>query len=691
MKQGNAIRPTIRTMRITASLALALALATASALARDTPRPNVLWIYVEDMNDWLGCYGHDVVKTPHIDKLAARGVRFTRAYMPAPVCSATRSAVITGTMQTTLGVHNHRSARATFRGQTMGPSYDAIRLPKGVRTVPELFKAAGYYTFNQGKTDYNFVHDTAALYDMQNGRMNLARVDLAALWAGAGRAKKPFFGQIQLRGGKHRPQKVVDRSKVVVPPYYPDIPIVREEIAHHYDCVRQTDNEVGVILASLEKANLLSNTVVLFVTDHGFRMHRHKQFLYEGGIRVPLIIGGPGIAKATRDDLVNGIDIAATSLACAGIDVPASMQGRDLFAREHTPRTFTVAARDRCDYTIERIRAIVTQRYKYMRNYLTDRPYMQPQYRDAWPVTKRLRQLAATGKLNPTQLAFYGNERPREELYDLVADPHETKNLASEAAHAETLAKHRALLAAWIEVTKDQGQQTESIAGLRSVLRRWGDKCVNPEYAAARAQVAEERTKLPRVLILGDSISMGYTPIVRNFLDQKAWVVRPRGNCAGTNKGIKHVDNWLALEGGKWDVIWFNFGLHDLKRVHPKTGANSMNPAHPRQAEPDRYEGQLRAIAKKLAASGAKVVFCTTTPVPEGVRPYRDTGDPQRYNAIARRIMDELGIQMHDLYAFAKERQNRIQQPRNVHFSPRGSRALGRDVTRRITELLPRR
>ena len=109
--------------------------------------PNVLWIFIEDMNDWMGCYGHRAVPTPHIDRLAEVGVRFDRAYMPAGVCSPSRSAVITGMYQTTIGAHNHRSSRPDFRGTGMGEEYDAIPLPDGVSTIPELFRQAGYYTF----------------------------------------------------------------------------------------------------------------------------------------------------------------------------------------------------------------------------------------------------------------------------------------------------------------------------------------------------------------------------------------------------------------------------------------------------------------------------------------------------------------------------------------------------------------
>lgn len=195
----------------------------------------------------------------------------------------------------------------------------------------------------------------------------------------------------------------------------------------------------------------------------------------------------------------------------------------------------------------------------------------------------------------------------------------------------------------------------------------------------------------PRVLILGDSISIGYTPVVQALLQDEMTVVRPDGNCAGTTNGVQHVAEWLGLDGGNWDLIWFNFGLHDLKRVDDATGQNSNDPNDPRQAEPDVYERQLREIVMALRATGAKLVFATTTPVPPGgVRPHRDVADPERYNAIARRVMAENGVAVHDLYAFALARQQEIQPRADVHFTKDGSALLGAEVAGRLRAELAR-
>ncbi len=458
--------------------------------------PNVLWIYLEDVSGWFSCYGDKIIETPNIDALAAEGTRFDRFYVPSGICSTTRSAIATGMMQTTIGAHNHRSSRTTFRGKPLEDP-DEIFLPEDIIPLPVQFRKAGWWTFNEGgKDDYNFIHDLSEWYDDEFYQRAWAP---DRFLSGASLAEKPddrpFFGQLQLGGGKlslmpwskHLVTRTVNRDTVPVPPYYPDIPEVREQIANHYDCLLVTDQQVGQIVQKLKDEGLYENTVIFLFSDHGYVMHRHKQFIYEGGIRMPLIVAGPGIPKGeVRDDLVSGIDITASSLVAAGLSVPSYMEGRDVFAENYEEREFVVAARDRADFTIDKIRSIVTPRFQYLRNYLTDRPYMQPNYRDPREYSVAIQDYRDAGKMNEIQLAFFGDERPEEELYDLSNDPHQIRNLAADPKFAEVLKTHRQLLERWIVETGDKGQQPESDEGLRSILQQWGEKCVNPEYDRVR-------------------------------------------------------------------------------------------------------------------------------------------------------------------------------------------------------------
>ncbi|MFC1540013.1 sulfatase [Gemmatimonadota bacterium] len=450
-------------------------------------RPNILWIAVEDISPLLSCYGYAANPTPNLDRLAENGVRFSNTFMPAPVCSPCRSAMITGMMQTTSGLHNHHSSRS---------EETAIHLPDGVSTLPELFRAAGYFTFNHGKDDYNFWYDRDDLYSGEYTTHELYGKSGRSIDWNTREPGQPFFGQIQLRGGKHiynsefagMVKTPVDRNAFDLPPYYPEHPMIREDWAQHLDSIQATDDEVGRIIDRLRQDGVLDDTVIFFFSDHGMRLWRHKQFCYDSGLRVPFIMswsGDPGQlggAGTVREDLVNGLDITATSLALAGLPVPEYMESRDLFTKRSAPREFVISARDRCDFTIDRIRTVRTERFRYIRNFFPDRPWMQPNYRDDWEITQLMRRLHAEGDLDAVQDRFWAGDRPAEELYDLEQDPHEIHNLLGDSDYLETLQYHRSILENWIDATDDKGQYPEDVPNLRYMFDWWGDRCVNPEY-----------------------------------------------------------------------------------------------------------------------------------------------------------------------------------------------------------------
>ncbi|MEO9805105.1 MAG: sulfatase [Reichenbachiella sp.] len=453
---------------------------------KEAERPNVLWLYVEDISPNLSCYGDPNVNTPNIDKLAKNGVRFTNTIMPAPVCSPLRSAIITGTMQTTLGTHNHHSSRTEA---------SMIKLPDHVKTLPEIFRKEGYFTFNQGKDDYNFQYVRDSLYSGEyrdNGMYGLVGKEID--WS-LRKKGQPYFGQIQLYGNKYiysktfqdRVVRQIDPDGLKLPVYYPQTDYMQEEWANYLESVELTDKTVGDIMTKLEADGMLNNTYVFFFSDHGMRLWRHKQFLYEGGIKVPFILtyfGEDGkIQKGTvNDDLISGLDIGSTSLGLANIPLPDYTEGKDFLANDYQPRDYVISARDRCDFSIDRIRSVRSENFKYIRNFNTDRPYMQPSYRDAWEVTQRMRKAYQDGELNEIQARFWKDERLAEELYDLKNDPDELVNLAASPDFKKERDKNRKILENWITSTDDKGQYPEGIEGLKFMYEIWGDKCVNPEY-----------------------------------------------------------------------------------------------------------------------------------------------------------------------------------------------------------------
>jgi arylsulfatase A-like enzyme len=443
----------------------------ADAVQQRAARPNIVWIVVEDMSAHFGCYGETTIRTPHVDRLAAEGVLFRNAFVTAPVCSTARSALITGMYQTTIGAHHHRSGRGTVKQQR----------PDHIPLIPEIFQKAGYWTCNGtgvppaqqtgrrrgriAKTDYNF--DFAA--DVYDGND----------WEGR-QPGQPFFAQIQTSGGKGRTAKTphpISPDDVKLPPYYPDDPVIREDWAMYLNSVMNTDLTVGRIVERLKAEGILDNTYIFFITDHGISHARGKQFCYDEGIRIPFIVRGPKLKLGTtRDDLIVHIDMAATSLALAGIDRPAHLESRALFADEYQPRDFVISARDRCDETVDRIRSVRTDRYKYIRNFLPRRPYLQPNaYKDNKPIIKAMRRLFAEGKLNRDQSLIMADSRPGEELYDLKHDPLELHNMAASAEHAATLKKLRGTLADWQKQTGDQGMQPEAAAVYDSDMQLYFD------------------------------------------------------------------------------------------------------------------------------------------------------------------------------------------------------------------------
>jgi arylsulfatase A-like enzyme len=419
-------------------------------------RPNILWLVVEDMSPHWSCYGETVIRTPNIDRLAEEGALFKRAFVTCPVCSPSRSAMVTGMFQNTIGSHNHRSSYPGAR----------VKLPAYMKLIPEYLKEQGYFTVNGGpkktvyandpskkkkklgKTDYNFVWDSAA-YDSDD-------------WQGRA-AGQPFFAQIQLRGGKYRGAKVsnpVDPAKVKLPPYYPDDPVIREDWANYLNSVIYLDIEVSEILQRLEDEGVADNTVVFLWTDHGISHARGKQFLYDEGLHVPFVMRWPGVIKAgtVRQEMVSHIDISATSLYAAGIDVPAYMEGQVLVGPDYKARDLIIGCRDRCDETLDCIRCVRTKQFKYIRNFHWDRAHLQPnRYKNGKKIIKRMRELHAKGKLDALQAGLLGSTRPIEELYDLDADPYEINNLAGKAEYQGTLVRMRKTLFKWMQKSGDLG------------------------------------------------------------------------------------------------------------------------------------------------------------------------------------------------------------------------------------------
>jgi arylsulfatase A-like enzyme len=462
-------------------------------------RPNILWLIGENLQHELGCYGELLVRTPHLDRLAAEGARYTQVLATNPACAPSRSAFFTGMYQTTTDTHPMRSHRS-----------DGFRLPAGVRPITHWLRDAGYFTANiktigersvgTGKLDLNFVNE-GPIYESE---------DWSAL-----KSRQPFFAvinsheneydiydrqsakkeRVEWVGEREHPQ-IATPEKVTPPPYYPDHPVVREEWARYLNSISGLDVRIGWVLEQLRRDGLEEDTVIFFFGDNGRLEARGIHWCYESGLRVPLIVRWPAhfpappqvTPGAVHGQVISLLDLTATTLAIAGVPRPPLMQSRNfLGADADAERQYAFSARDRIDETVQRIRSVRDARYRYTRTF-TDGPTFASlnRYKEkCFPVVPLMRRLSAEGKLSGPPAALMTLRGPGEELYDLERDPHEIANLAASPSpeHRAALDRLRAALAVWIVETGDRGaipEAPEVVAPFAAEMDAWFG---TPEWA----------------------------------------------------------------------------------------------------------------------------------------------------------------------------------------------------------------
>lgn len=437
-------------------------------------QPNILWITCEDMSPDLGCYGDAYSHSPTIDRLAADGVRYTRCFTHIGVCAPSRSGLVTGMYPPSIGSQHMRS-------QTVLPDY--------VKCYPQLLREAGYYCTNNSKTDYNFPVPKGCWDENSN----------KAHWKNRPK-DKPFFAifnntithESQIRApekgyrkniARLKSEEIHDPAKAPVPPYHPDTPVVRQDWARYYDNITAMDYQTADLLKELDEAGLADDTIVFFYSDHGAGMPRGKRWLYDSSVQVPLIVRYPKKwqtdatkAGTVNDELVAFVDLASTVLSLAGVEIPKHMQGKAFLGPQQAaqPREFVYGCRDRMDERVDMIRSVRDKQFKYIRNYQWWKPFAQNiNYMNEMPTMKEWRRLAAEGKLNAAQSFFMAPQKPREELYDCNADPHEVNNLAGDPKYTEVLHRLRTAHEQWIDDVRDTGFLPE--VSLQTFLKTGAD------------------------------------------------------------------------------------------------------------------------------------------------------------------------------------------------------------------------
>jgi uncharacterized sulfatase len=426
---------------------------------RPPDRPNILWITCEDTGPQIGAYGDTYSTTPNLDSLAARGRIYSHAWSNAPVCAPARTTIISGAYPTSLGAQHMRSI---------------TRMPDGMMMYPQYLREAGYYCTNNSKEDYN-LEKPGQVWDESSNK---------AHWRNR-KPGQPFFAifnfttthESQIRRRPHA--AVHDPAKVRIPAYHPDTPESRQDWAQYYDKITEMDAQAGEILKQLAEDGLAEETIVFFYGDHGAGMPRSKRWPYNSGLHVPVIVHFPDSLRrlAPKDWRTGGrsgekiafVDLAPTVLSLAGIQPPAHMQGRAFLGRYAAPEPeFLFGFRDRMDERYDLVRSVRDRRFVYLRQFMPHRIYGQHvAYMFETPTTQVWKRLYDEGKLGPPQTHFW-EPKPPEELYDLEADPDETRNLASAPEHQATLERLRGALRRWILETRDTGFLPENEIHSRS-------------------------------------------------------------------------------------------------------------------------------------------------------------------------------------------------------------------------------
>lgn len=411
----------------------------------------MLLVILEDWGPYLHCYGEKEMFTPNLDRLAQEGLMFTNCFSSAPVSSPGRSTLMVGLSQYTTHTEQHR---------TLPPKPD---LPAGVQSLPDLFRQAGYFTalgcgYNN-KIDLNFNFDKNVSYTGKD-------------WSER-QPGQPFYAHLTLmqthRTWKGDPKHPIDPKLVTLPSWYPDTPITRKDWAMGLESVQTSDRDMGDIIARLKREGIYDNTLIVVTADHGIALPRGKQFLYDEGLHIPLLIHWPERFRggSVSKELVCNLDIVPTILHLAGLPRPGWLQGRSLVDPSQKEPEYIFAGRDKMDDTHDACRTARSQHFRYILNLMPERPYCQyNRYKEtSYPGLAVMNVLHLQGKLSKDQDAFMQDRKPVEELYDIQKDPGELHNLANDPAYTEILKKFRSELAQWRAKVGDKDPSPEFRSG----------------------------------------------------------------------------------------------------------------------------------------------------------------------------------------------------------------------------------
>ncbi|MFI3267358.1 MAG: sulfatase-like hydrolase/transferase [Rikenellaceae bacterium] len=425
-------------------------------------QPNILCIVCEDISLNLGCYGDSVAITPNLDKFAEESILFSQMHTTVGVSAPSRFALITGMYPSAMGANYMRTftQKKEQFPEEIEPYY--VVLPDEVKGYTEFMRAAGYYCTNKIKQDYQF-NSPMSLWDDAGGDWKKCPEDM------------PFFSIINL-GITHESQVWlqadaelhVNPDDIIVPPYYPDNDIIRRDMAVMYSNVTRMDSQFQDLVDELKASDRYDNTIIMFLSDNGGPLPRQKRAIYESGTHVPFMVKFPdGYKKGTVDDRLSMfIDIPATVLSLTGVKPPKYMQGQALLGEYEAKkdREYVYAARDRMDEQRDKQGVVKDHNFRYIRNYnyADNSNYIPVQYRYNMPMMLSMLDMLKNGELNDTQMLWFDAEnRPQEEFYDDVNDPHNVNNLINDPQYQDDIERMRKELDKWIKNESPRWMLTE--------------------------------------------------------------------------------------------------------------------------------------------------------------------------------------------------------------------------------------
>jgi arylsulfatase A-like enzyme len=510
-------------------------------------RPNILWLVTEDMGPYIPPFGDNTIKTPNLSRLANEGVIYPNVYSTSGVCAPSRAAITTGMYPSSIGANNMRVN--SYMEVTGLPIYEAVP-PAETKMISEWLRLNGYYCTNNSKEDYQFnppvtAWDESSRYAHWRNRkenqpffavFNFNETHESGLFepyglryeeerlyaAGDRNLKKRGNGKKRMEESEstiHLPKD----TDFKIPPYLPNNDIVKRDMWKVYNNIAEMDKQVGAVLKQLEDDGLLDNTIIFFYGDHGGPLPREKRLIYDTGLNTPMIVRLPKKLRAgTKDEqLISFVDLAPTLLSSIGLEPKAYMQGQAFLGTHEAKnkRKYIHAAADRLDGFTDAIRAVRDQQFKYIRNYRPEQGYYLPvTYREQIPTMKELLRLNKEEKLNDIQKQWFRTSKPKEELFDCVADPYELNNLANNPKYNDKLVELRTEMDRWLNTVGDQPNLPEK----ELVSKLWDVKDIQP------------KTKSPIVDILDNKIvissetegaSIGYKIISANGEEPKSWSV----------------------------------------------------------------------------------------------------------------------------------------------------------------------